>query len=172
MPHSDSSQDMNLEILLADYADPRHRQDIPLLLDAYANDPMGGGAPLDPAVKASLVGELAKLPHAFSVIAYVDGAPAGLVNCFEGFSTFQGKPLVNIHDVVVLAAFRGRGIAQEMLAEVERIALTRGCCKLTLEVLSNNEAAKTAYRRFGFSDYQLDPEAGTALFWQKKLSAS
>ena len=161
---------MNIEILTADYADKRHRQDIPFLLDAYARDPMGGGAPLDPQVKTRLVGELARLPHAFSVIAYVDGAPAGLVNCFEGFSTFLGRPLVNIHDVVVLAQFRGRGIARRMLDKVEQIALAKGCCKLTLEVLSNNEAAKSAYRRFGFSDYQLDPEAGTALFWQKKLA--
>ena len=161
---------MNIEILTADYADKRHRQDIPFLLDAYARDPMGGGAPLDPQVKANLVGELARLPHAFSVIAYVDGAPAGLVNCFEGFSTFQGRPLVNIHDVVVLAQFRGRGIARRMLDRVEEIARAKGCCKLTLEVLSNNEAAKSAYRRFGFSDYRLDPEAGTALFWQKKLA--
>jgi ribosomal protein S18 acetylase RimI-like enzyme len=104
------------------------------------------------------------------VIAYVDGAPAGLVNCFEGFSTFQGRPLVNIHDVVVLAEFRGRGIARRMLDRVEEIARARGCCKLTLEVLSNNQAAKSAYRKFGFSDYRLDPEAGTALFWQKKLA--
>ena len=163
---------MNIEILTADYADKRHRQDIPFLLDAYARDPMGGGAPLDSQVKTRLVGELARLPHAFSVIAYVDGAPAGLVNCFEGFSTFQGRPLVNIHDVVVLAQFRGRGIARRMLDRVEEIARAKGCCKLTLEVLSNNEAAKSAYRRFGFSDYQLDPEAGTALFWQKKLGDS
>lgn len=163
---------MNVQVLVADYTDERHRRDIPALLDAYAKDPMGGGAPLDPEVKANLVDELSQRPHAFSVIAYVDGAPAGLVNCFEGFSTFQGKPLVNIHDVVVLAGFRGRGIARRMLAKVEEIARDKGCCKLTLEVLSNNEAAKSAYRRFGFSDYRLDPEAGSALFWQKSLPGS
>jgi ribosomal protein S18 acetylase RimI-like enzyme len=37
-------------------------------------------------------------------------------------------------------------------------------------VLSNNEAAKSAYQKFGFSDYELDPQAGTALFWQKLLT--
>ena len=56
-----------------------------------------------------------------------------------------------------------------MLAKVEEVARARGCCKLTLEVLSNNEAAKSAYRRCGFSDYQLDPNAGSALFWEKTL---
>ena len=56
-----------------------------------------------------------------------------------------------------------------MLQKVEAIAIDKGCCKITLEVLSNNNPAKSSYKKYGFSDYQLDPEAGTALFWQKKL---
>lgn len=141
-----------------------------MLLDAYASDPMGGGNPLSDEVKDNLVKELARLPHAFSIIAYLDDEPVGLVNCFEGFSTFVCKPLVNIHDVVVLAKYRGHGISQKMLAKVEEIARAKGCCKMTLEVLSKNEAAMSAYRKFGFADYELDPDAGTALFWQKKLT--
>ncbi|MEJ2142273.1 MAG: GNAT family N-acetyltransferase [Gammaproteobacteria bacterium] len=161
---------MNLEIIRADYSSKKHQADIPLILDAYASDPMGGGIPLDQSVKSNLVNELARLPHAFSVIAYVNGEPAGLVNCFDGFSTFQCKPLVNIHDVIVLKKYRGNGISQEMLAKIEQIARAKGCCKMTLEVLSNNETAKASYRKFGFSDYELDPGAGTALFWQKLLT--
>jgi hypothetical protein len=30
--------------------------------------------------------------------------------------------------------------------------------------------AKASYRAFGFDDYTLDPSAGHALFWQKRLS--
>lgn len=140
-----------------------------MLLDCYATDPMGGGTPLSTEVRESLVMELAKLPHAFSVIAYVNDKPAGLVNCFEGFSTFSCKPLINIHDVVVLREYRGHGISQKMLAKVEEIAKEQNCCKITLEVLSNNDAAKAAYEKFGFSAYELTPAAGTAMFWQKKL---
>ena len=143
-----------------------------MLLDAYASDPMGGGKPLRAEVKNNLVKELSRLPHAFSVIAYVDDTPVGLVNCFEGFSTFACKPLVNIHDVVVVDKYRGKGISQKMLAKVEEIAISKGCCKMTLEVLSKNEAAKSAYRKFGFADYALDPAAGTARFWQKQLTTS
>ena len=113
--------------------------------------------------------ELAKLPHAFSIIAYVDGKPAGLVNCFEAFSTFSCKPLVNIHDVIVIKEFRGHNLSQNMLAKVEEIAKSKGCCKLTLEVLSKNEAARSSYTKFGFSDYELDPKMGTAQFWQKLI---
>lgn len=130
---------------------------------------MGGGEPLTESVKQNLVESLSNIPHAFSVLATVDEKPAGLINCFEGFSTFKCEPLVNIHDVTVVPEYRGLGISQKMLEKVEQIARTRDCCKLTLEVLSNNQAAKSAYSKFGFSDYELDPEAGTALFWQKSL---
>ena len=51
--------------------------------------------------------------------------------------------------------------------QVQRVARERGCCKVTLEVLSNNEKAKKAYTRFGFEPYVLDPAAGPAQFWQK-----
>lgn len=161
---------MPVHIIQADYGNPQHAADIPLLLDAYARDPMGGGQPLSPEAQNGLVAALAARPCAFSVLAYVDGKAAGLINCFEAFSTFACQPLVNIHDVTVLPTYRGQGISRKMLEKVEAIASERGCCKLTLEVLSNNQVAKAAYRNFGFADYELDPEAGTALFWQKKLT--
>lgn len=160
---------MSVEILLADYSNPKHANDIIMLLDAYASDPMGGGKPLDEVVKKNLVGELSKRPYAFSIIAYVDDKPAGLTNCFEAFSTFACKPLINIHDLAVLGGFRGKRISLRMLDKVEEISREKGCCKITLEVLSNNEIAMAAYRKFGFSDYELESGSGGALFWQKKL---
>lgn len=165
-----SYEGMNIEVIQADYANPKHSKEIPELLDAYASDPMGGGKPLEAKVKENLVAELGKLSHAFTVMAYIDGTPVGLANCFEGFSTFACKPLVNVHDIVVLKAFRGHGVSQALLRKVEDIAKAKGCCKMTLEVLSKNEVAKGAYRKFGFSSYELDPQAGTALFWQKSIS--
>lgn len=160
---------MKIEIIRADYSNPQHRQAIPMLLDHYASSAMGGGCPLDESIKNRLVDELAKRTHAFTILACVDDEPAGLVTCFEGFSTFLCKPLINIHDVIVMEKFRGNGISQLMLMKVEEIARSRGCCKLTLEVLSNNEPAKFAYRKYGFREYALLPEAGSALFWQKML---
>lgn len=161
---------MHCTVIQADYHDAAHARAIVELLDTYALDPMGGGEPLPERVRATLVERLAALPHAFSVLCFVDGAPAGLVNCFEAFSTFEAQPLVNIHDVVVAKQHRGQGISQAMLAEVERIARVRGCCKLTLEVLEGNDVAQRSYRKIGFANYQLDPAMGRAMFWQKKLS--
>jgi len=160
---------MNVELIKADYAVPEHRQDILQLMNDYALDPMGGGEALADEVQTVLLDELAKLDYAHSFIAYVDAKPAGLVNCFEGFSTFAAKPLINIHDLVVTTDYRGLGISQFLLDGVEQLAKQKGCCKITLEVLSQNLSAQNAYRKFGFAQYELAPSAGQALFWQKSL---
>ena len=160
-----------VEVIRADYSSARHRREIPFLLNQYAMDPMGGGVPLSEDVYTNLVSALSELPYAFSLIAYVDDQPAGLANCFESFSTFACKPLINIHDLCVSPEFRGLGLSQKLLAGVEGIARDRGCCKITLEVLGNNEVAQSAYRKFGFAGYQLNPDTGQALFWQKLLDS-
>lgn len=140
-----------------------------MLLDTYAQDPAGGGEPLSDFAKTHLVKELAARAQAFSVLAFDGARPVGLVNCIEGFSTFACRPLVNIHDVVVLASHRGQRVAERMLALVEQIARERGACKLTLEVLQGNRSAVTLYERVGFAGYQLDPAMGQAQFFQKWL---
>lgn len=160
---------MNVHIITANYTDPRDAGDIASLLDMYASDPMGGGRSLPESVRERVVSELAKIPHAFTVLCRADGYAIGLVNCFEGFSTFQCKPLVNIHDIVVHPDFRGQGLCQKMMARVEEIARDKGCCKLTLEVLEGNFVAQASYKKFGFAGYELDPSVGKALFWEKGL---
>jgi ribosomal protein S18 acetylase RimI-like enzyme len=161
---------MPIDIITADYANPAHAAAVLDLLDAYAQDPMGGSAPLAPDVRARLVPALAGNSHALSLLAYAGGEPVGLANCFEGFSTFAARPLLNIHDVFVAPAYRGQGVVQALLAGVEAIAVQRGCCKLTLEVLQANRRAQAAYRRAGFGDHPAGPPQGAALFWQKKLA--
>lgn len=153
----------------ADYADPSDAAALVMLLNAYASDPAGGGEPLSDFARDNLVRELAARPQAFSILAFDGAAPVGLVNCIEGFSTFQCKPLVNVHDVAVLASHRGRGIADAMLGEAERLAVQRGAVKMTLEVLSGNGPALRLYQRVGYAGYQLDPALGTAQFMQKWL---
>jgi ribosomal protein S18 acetylase RimI-like enzyme len=153
----------------ADYTDPADATAIVMLLDAYASDPAGGGEPLSDFAKANLVRELAARPQAFSILAFDGEQAVGLVNCIEGFSTFKCKPLVNVHDVAVLASHRGRGIAEQMLVQAEAIARKRGAVKMTLEVLSGNAPAVKLYTRIGYAGYQLDPAMGTAHFMQKWL---
>ena len=160
---------MDINIVIVDYANNSHANDLVFLLDLYASDPAGGGRGLSQYVRDNLVGELAKLPFAFSIICYVEGLPAGLINCFSLFSTFKCKPLVNIHDLFVLSQFRNQGISQLMLQEVEKIAKNQGACKITLEVLEKNQPARNAYSKFGFVGYELDPKYGNAIFLEKTL---
>ncbi|KAF2394985.1 MULTISPECIES: GNAT family N-acetyltransferase [Pseudomonas] len=156
-------------VLQASYTNPVHAEAICLVLNSYAEDPMGGGEPLDAEVLRQLPAELAKRSFAFSVLAFVGGEPAGLVNCFEGFSTFACRPLVNVHDVAVVPKFRGLGLSQKMLQKVEDIARQRGCCKITLEVLEGNDVAQASYAKFGFAPGMFDPAHGRMLFWIKAL---
>jgi ribosomal protein S18 acetylase RimI-like enzyme len=153
----------------ADYANATHAAALVMLLNAYASDPAGGGEPLSDFARANLVQALTSRPQAYSVLAFDGEQPVGLVNCIEGFSTFACKPLVNVHDVAVLASHRGRGVAEQMLALAQQIAQERGAVKMTLEVLSGNTPAVTLYRRMGYQGYQLDPAMGTAQFFQKWL---
>jgi len=139
------------------------------LLDHYAHDPMGGGTGLSDYAKANLVSQLKDLPTFHGALAFSDDEAVGLINCFAGFSTFAAKPLLNIHDIVTRDGRRGQGIGQALLQWAEQRARQLGCCKLTLEVLSNNTRAMASYERTGFAPYVLDPEAGHALFLQKYL---
>lgn len=158
-----------VEIFRVDYANAAHASGLVDLLDSYACEPAGGGEALSAFARANLVAQLAARPFIFSVMAFDGATPVGLINAIEGFSTFACRPLVNVHDVVVLPSHRGRGIATRMFAAVEAIALARGACKLTLEVLDGNTSARALYQRLGFTAYQLDPALGHAQFLHKWL---
>lgn len=160
---------MSIKIIQANYNNPQHGRHIIEMLDCYANDPMGGNEALPDYVAQNLVYTLSNRSDAISILAYVEGQPAGLLNCFEGFSTFNCKPLINIHDLIVATEFRGMSLSTKMLTMVEEIGNERECCKLTLEVLEQNVIAINSYRKFGFNHYQLDPIMGKAEFWEKKL---
>lgn len=162
-----------LDLTPTDLADPRHAEALLDLLEHYAADPMGGGGGLGAYARCHLVGRLRERADFVGFIAWEgtggERRAVGLINCFEGFSTFAARPLLNVHDIVVRAGRRAGGIGQALLAAAEAAARARGCCKLTLEVLSNNGRARASYARFGFRAYELDPAAGQALFLEKKL---
>jgi len=166
-----------IEIQLADLDHPSQAEAVVRLMDSYASDLAGGGQVLSEDVKKRLPSELAKRKNCLVFLAWsysdatrgVERLPAGLAVCFEGFSTFACKPLMNIHDVIVSPDFRRRGIAKQLFQRIETISRERGCCKLTLEVLEGNHGAVDLYRSIGFQAYQLDSAMGKAMFWQKQL---
>lgn len=162
---------MNTHLVIrdTDLNEPRHAAAFLDLLEHYARDPMGGGNGLADYAKANLVRELRAVPSFHGALAFAGDEAVGLINCFTGFSTFAARPLLNIHDIVTRRERRGKGVGQALLAWAEQRARQLGCCKLTLEVLSNNARAMASYERAGFAPYVLDPAAGQALFLQKNL---
>ena len=158
-----------VEITRADLTDPIHADALINLMSEYASDPMGGGNGLSEYVKSNLVSALMGRIDTSVILAFREDEAIGLVTCIEGFSTFACKPLLNVHDAIIKTAHRGQGIINMLLREAENIAIEKGCCKMTLEVLQGNAKARSAYSKFGFCAYQLDPEVGKALFWEKIL---
>lgn len=153
----------------ADLSDVNDAKALVSLLNSYAQDPMGGSEGLSDFTKSNLANEINKRSDVTVILAFDGKKPAGLINCIEGFSTFMSKPLMNIHDVYVDVAYRGKGLAKQLLQAAEGLAIEKNYCKVTLEVLEGNEPAKAAYLKFGFDGYELDPKMGKAMFWQKKL---
>jgi ribosomal protein S18 acetylase RimI-like enzyme len=139
-----------------------------MLLDAYAADPRGGGQALPDAVRARLVAGLRRTPTSRVWLAF-DGLEAvGVCVAFLGFSTFQARPLLNIHDLAVLPGQRGRGTGRALLAAAEALAQAEGCCKLTLEVQDDNAPARRLYESFGFRDVRYG-DSGPTRFLGKQM---
>ena len=157
-----------MEIVGADLTDPRHRDGIVAVLDSYARDPMGGGTPLSPDVRARVADGLRDHPTALVLLALDAGRTVGVAVCFFGYSTFAARPLLNVHDLAVLPSLRGKGVGRALLAAAEARAREAGCCRLTLEVLDGNGPARGLYESFGFRDVAVG-EKGPTRFLAKPL---
>lgn len=124
------------------------------IIDSYARGPGGQRAPLSEQARANLAKGLVEHPSATAVLALADGRAVGAAVCVWGFSTFAGRPCVNICDFAVLPEYQRRGLGGLLLEEVERRARARGCCKITLEVHDSNRDAKRLYERTGFGPWE------------------
>jgi len=129
------------------------------------------GTPRDAAAIVMLIRELARyerlLPevkitpaqvrrHGFGPRAYFQtlicrsgGRPVGLALYFFTYSSFLGKPILWLEDLVVLPGERGRGAGKALLRALARIAVARGCGRMEWSVLDWNAPAIRFYRRIG-----------------------
>ncbi|WP_216825000.1 GNAT family N-acetyltransferase [Agarilytica rhodophyticola] len=164
-----STQDTQLQVINVDFSQPLQRQHLRDMLMSYSADPMGGGEALPQAIAQQSIDLMAEKDFAHGFLCYHQDRPVGFANCFENIATFAAKSAINIHDLGVIPEYRGKGAAQALLQAVEDFARRHDYYKITLEVLEGNERAKGAYTKFGFAGYQLNPELGYAMFWQKLL---
>ena len=161
-----------VEIVEVDLDRADHRADVLGLTAAYGADAMGTAAPLPEAVLGRLIEGLRAHPTTLLLLAYdrETKSAIGLATCFAGFSTFHARPLINIHDLVVLDGYRGKGIGRRLLDAVEGKARSLDCCKVTLEVNQNNRRAVHLYESFGFAHVGAATPLGGALFYAKPIS--
>jgi ribosomal protein S18 acetylase RimI-like enzyme len=68
----------------------------------------------------------------------------------------EATPYTYISDLVVLPAYRRRGIGSALLRQAEAYARERGMTLLRINVLARNQLAGRLYRAFGFSDYRIE----------------
>ena len=159
-------QMLQVEIVEADLNKTEHQHAVVELIDAFAVDPMSNGKPLSAEVRRDLIPKLQQHPTTIIFLAYQGGGTIGIAVCFLGFSTFAARPLINIHDLLVLPEHRGQGTGRRLLEEIERKARDLGCCKITLEVGKNNHIARQVYESAGFAN--IDHQEA-ALFLSKPL---
>ena len=159
----------DVTILDADLSRADHQHALVMMLDAYMRDPMEGGEPPSERVKRELVPGLRAHPACYVFLAYRDGSPVGFTICFLGFSTFNARPLINIHDIFVDSSVRGMGIGAMLLERIEGKARELYCCGITLEVREDNRVARGLYRKVGFDRVVVGANRVPMEFWRKPL---
>lgn len=147
-----------------DWNNPIHTTAFLDLLNHYMLDPMGDHPPLNNEKQINLEKGLQNHPTAEVMLMKEYEKYVGMATVFVNFSTFNVKPYLYIHDVVILDECRGKGYGKALIRELIEISKKRGYCKLTLEVREDNPAAQKVYRGLGFED--VEPKM---YFWTKKL---
>jgi GNAT superfamily N-acetyltransferase len=88
-------------------------------------------------------------PYFKTLICRRGGKPVGLVLYFFTYSSFLGRPVLWLEDLLVLPEERGRGAGKALLRALAKIAVARGCGRMEWSVLDWNAPAIRFYRRIG-----------------------
>lgn len=138
--------------MLALFAEFIRESDGPLGIDLEAEIAAGPPAELDG-------------PDGVLLLARVEGEPAGI-----GGVRFLDTEAAEVKSMFVSPAFRGRGIARTLLAELEGIARERGCARVRLDTSDYLTGAIALYRSAGYRetpDYNRNPKAN--LWFERSL---
>lgn len=163
-------QDSELvSVIRADLKNDEHARWVLALLNEFAEDPMGIGRPLTASARRDLIRGLRTTRWCLVLLALLEGKPVGIAVCMRGFSTFQARPTVNIHDLFVRARHRGCGIGAALLRQVQKRALRIGASRITLEVREDNKLALGLYKQAGFDGAGDAEDSRRTLFLERTL---
>ena len=122
-----------------------------------------------PWSKMSLLGEL-KNDVAHYYVLETEGRVEGYGGMWVLFEE------AHVTNIAVMADFRRRGFATEIILALMRGALLHGASEMTLEVRENNLGAQALYKRMGFSQngyrpkYYSDTGEGALLLWNRNIA--
>ncbi len=85
------------------------------------------------------------------LMAEWDGKVVGFALYFFTFSTWEGRPVLYLEDIFILPEYRRRSVARELMVELAKIAVQRGCTRFEWAVLDWNVDAMDFYRSMGGS---------------------
>ena len=134
------------------YADFIREEDGPLGIDLEAAIAAGPPADLSP-------------PNGALLLARVGGEPVGIAGVRH-----LNTDVAEVKSMYVVPSRRGRGLGRILLAEVERIAVARGCNHARLDTSDYLTEALGLYRAAGYRevpDYNQNPKA--SLWFERSL---
>ncbi len=147
------------------YTNPAHLNQLIEAHGEYMADPMGDHPAHSKLEQLRLVDALANREGATVIFIEEGSRGVGMAICFELFSTFHIKPYLYIHDFIVTAEYRNRGVGRALMNHLIELSRERGYCKLTLEVRCDNPSAQQLYRSTGFA-----PCTPDMYFWNRSLT--
>jgi GNAT superfamily N-acetyltransferase len=107
------------------------------------------------------LGEIAAHSGAVFMAETPDGTPIGVVTCWRGDDptditvTPEARVHLYVSDLFVVESWRGRDVAGALLAAAEQHGRHLGLAQMTIGLLAVNQAARRAYEKSGFEDYEL-----------------
>ena len=89
-------------------------------------------------------------PKFHAILAHDAGKTVGIAVYFFTYSTWAGRRVLNLHDIIVSKASRRSGVGRHLLSYLAKEAKKNDCARIDLEVRSYNEARKF-YEKLGFT---------------------
>lgn len=99
------------------------------------------------------------------MFALLDSQPIGMALFYHSFSTFLGRSGIYLEDLFVDVEYRGLGYGKQILKELARITLERGCGRLEWVCINWNQSSIDFYEAQGaialneWTTFRMDEEA-------------
>jgi GNAT superfamily N-acetyltransferase len=101
------------------------------------------------ATESTLADSLFRRKAATALLAEFEGKNVGFAIFHYSFSTFLGRPGINLVDLYIEPEMRNKGFGREMLAYLSSLTMKDDCGRLEWWVHDWNDDAKRFYKRIG-----------------------